>query len=115
MSEVDALKKRIRELESRMGIGEDDPAKNGYIILVAILKQQNEYLKNFKIKDTITSDDSAKKVEYKNAKDLWEGLTSMIKNVAALRIELKMEDKTAKLESKPISASSIAEEEDEDD
>jgi len=115
MSEtVDELKKRVKELEFRLGIGQNDPAKDGYVILVEILRQQNTYLKNFKISNTITSDDSAKKVEYKNAKDLWEGLTSMIKNVAALRIELKMDDQTAKISEKPISAKTIADDEDDE-
>lgn len=111
--EID-YKKRCEEYERRMGIGESDPAKDGYLVLVDILRQQNDYLKVFKIKGSITSDDAAKKIEYKNAKELWEGLPTMIKSVASLRIELKMTGEEKKVIYKPVSASTIADDEDDD-
>lgn len=107
MTEVE-MKNKIAEYERRMGIGENDPAKEGYLVLVNILRQQTEYLKVFKIKDMITSDDAAKKVEYKNAKDLWEGMSKMIESVSNLKVALKMEGEQKKDFYKPISAKEIA-------
>ena len=71
MDTVD-YKAKCQEYEKRMGIGEFDPAKEGYLVLVNILNQQNEYLKTFSIKSKIGSDEKSTALEYKNAKDLWE-------------------------------------------
>jgi len=116
MSESNGIdyKARCEEYERRMGIGQDDPAKDGYLVMVKILRQQNEYLKVFKIKDLISSDDAAKKIEYTNAKNLWEKLPEMITKVRDLRIELKIEGEEKKEIIKTVSASSIADE-DEDE
>lgn len=113
MSESNGMdyKAKCEEYERRMGIGQDNPAKEGYLALVAILKAQNKYLKNFKMENLITSSEPDKKIEYTNAKNLWENLPNMIRNVDALKVELKMEgSKVASIE-KPISASNITEEE----
>lgn len=109
MSEID-YKKRCEEYERRMGIGEDDPAKEGYLVLVDILRSQNNYLRELpkQFKSLITSDDTAKKIEYKNAKDLWEGLPKMIESVSSLRITLKMDGEVQKKQYTPVSAKSIA-------
>ena len=108
MSEEIDYKKRCEEYEQRMGIGGNDPARDGYMVLVGILKQQNNYLKDFKIKDLISSDDKAKSVEYKNAKDLWENLATMISKVSVLKAELKIEGEEKKETIIPISPKSIA-------
>lgn len=101
-------KKLCEEYEKRMGIGQNDPAKDGYLVLVKLLRQQNEYLDNFNIKSKISSDEKGIMAEYKNAKDLWEGLPKMIQNVNALKIELNMEgEKKINNENKPISPQSI--------
>lgn len=107
---VDTLKRKLAEYEKRMGIGDSDPAKDGYLVLIQILRSQNEYLQKLpeSFKTLITSDDSAKKIEYKNAKDLWEGLPDMIKKVSTLRIELKMDGEEKKISYSPISAKEIA-------
>jgi hypothetical protein len=106
---IESLKKQIRELESRIGIGEDDPAKEGYIVLVDILRQQNKYLKNIKINDLLTSsEEKGKASEYERAKALWEGLSKMISSVSALRLELKMDGEQNKSTYKPITAKEIA-------
>jgi hypothetical protein len=101
-------KEKILEYERRMGIGENDPAKDGYLVLVGILNQQNEYLKNFKISSKIASDEKADMTAYKNAKDLWENLPKMIESVSTLRITLKMDGEEKKSYYKPISAKEIA-------
>lgn len=110
MEDIEALKKKISEYEKRMGIGEFDPAKDGYLVLIQILRSQNEYLKKLpeSFETLITSDDSAKKIEYKNAKDLWEGLPDMIKKVSTLRLELKMDGEEKKNIYTPVSAKEIA-------
>jgi hypothetical protein len=96
METIEALKAKVAELEKRLGIGQYDPAKEGYKVMVNILQQQNEYLGTFKIKDRIASDDKADQAAYKNAKDLWENLPDMIRSVSALKIELKMEGEEKK-------------------
>jgi hypothetical protein len=108
MQSVQDLQKKIEEYEKRMGIGEYDPAKEGYLVLVNILTQQNEFLKEFKIKNKIASDEKADVISYKNAKDLWENLPKMIESVSNLKISLKMEGEEKKKYYTPISAKEIA-------
>jgi hypothetical protein len=108
MSEPIDYKKKCEEYEKRMGIGQNDPAKDGYLVLVNILRQQNEFLNDFKIKSKIASDEKADMMAYKNAKDLWEGLPKMIESVSNLKIALKMEGEEKKSIYKPISSKEIA-------
>lgn len=108
MEEIEKLKLKVAEYEKRMGIGYSDPAKEGYLVLVNILVQQNEFLKEFKIKSKISSDDKADIISYKNAKDLWENLPKMIESVSNLKVSLKMEGEEKKSTYQPISAKSIA-------
>lgn len=107
MAEVD-YKIKCEELERRIGLGQYDPAKDGYLVLVNILRQQNEYLGDFKIKSKIASDEKADTIAYKNAKDLWENLPKMIESVSNLKIALKMEGEEKKSTYSPISAKEIA-------
>lgn len=114
MPEVD-YKKRCEEYEQRMGIGEHDPAKDGYLVLVDILRQQNKYLKKIVIEDIIEKEDKSKAVSvYERAKALWEKLPTMIQSVSTLKIELKMEGEEKKDTYKPVSARTMAED-DEDE
>lgn len=107
MAEID-YKKRCEEYEKRMGIGEDDPAKEGYLVLVDILKQQNSYLKTIKIKDLITSEEKGKSNEYERAKALWEKLPTVIQSVNTLKYELEIAKEEKKTNSEmPISPQSI--------
>ncbi len=96
------------EYEKRMGIGQDDPAKEGYLVLVNILRQQNAFLGQFKLSSKISSEEKSDAVMYKNAKDLWEGLPKMIESVGNLKISLKMEGEVKKTQYTPISAKQIA-------
>lgn len=105
-NEID-YKARCEEYERRMGIGDSDPARDGYLVMVQILRQQNEYLRVFKIKELISSDDAAKKIEYTNAKNLWEKLPEMITKVRDLRFELKMDGEEKKTDERPISPQSV--------
>lgn len=112
MNEPIDYKKRCEEYERRMGIGQHDPAKDGYLVLVNILRQQNEFLGEFRLKSKISSEEKADAVMYKNAKDLWEGLPKMIESVSNLKIALKMEGEDKKNIQNPISATSIEDDED---
>ena len=102
------LKNTISEYEKRMGIGENDPAKDGYLVLVSILRQQNEFLKDFKIKSKIASEEKGDQLAYKNAKDLWENLSDMISKLNTLKVALKIEGEEKKNIYRPISAKEIA-------
>lgn len=108
MTELEALREKLAEYEKRMGIGENDPAKDGYLVLVEILRQQNTYLSTFKIKEKIGSDEKGTVTEYKNAKDLWENLPKMIGSVNDLKAILKMEGNIKQNTSGPITPQSIA-------
>lgn len=108
MEQIEELQKKIDAYEKRMGIGIHDPAKEGYLVLVAILNQQNTYLKDFKLTSRIASDDKGDQLAYKNSKDLWENLPKMIENVSNLKIALKMEGEEKKSIYSPISAKEIA-------
>lgn len=109
MAEKD-YKALCEEYEKRMGIGEHDPAKEGYLVLVGILNQQNAYLKNFKISTFIASEEKGDQLAYKNSKDLWENLSKMIESINTLKIILKMEGEEQKNLRTPISATSLEEE-----
>lgn len=106
MAEVD-YKALCAEYERRMGIGENDPAKDGYLVLVNQLKQRNEFLKEFKIRDHI-SNAVKDNPTYARAMDLTDGLPKMIEAVSNLKIALKMEGEEKKTLYKPISAKEIA-------
>lgn len=107
MDSID-YKSKCEEYERRMGIGENDPTKEGYLVLVNILTQQNKFLSEFKIKSKIASEEKGDATAYKNAKDLWEKLPDLIKAVRGLRTELKMEGEEKKNVNRPISAKEIA-------
>lgn len=108
MEELLALKQKIEEYEKRMGIGDSDPAKDAYLVYVNILEQQIEFLKEFKLKTKIASEEKSDVLAYKNAKDLWENLPDMISKVRGLKIELKMEGEAIKNRYVPVSSKSIA-------
>lgn len=105
--EKEQLKKRIQELERRMGLGEHDPSKEAYLVLVDLLRQQSDYLKTFKISEKIASLAKEDAV-YPRANEMWEKLPNMIRAVANLRIELKMDEDDKSDMPKRISPKSIA-------
>jgi hypothetical protein len=110
MSESNGIdwKAKCEEYERRMGIGAFDPAKDGYLVLVNILRQQNDFLQSFVIKNKISSEEKVDTIAYKNASDLWEKLPGFIQKVNSLKIELKMEGEEKKSVYSPISAKEIA-------
>jgi len=106
-------KEKIAEYEKRMGIGENNPSKDSYLVLVEIQRQQNEYLKTVKIKNMIGTEEKGKASEYERAKALWEKLPSFAESVDDLRIKLKMDGEEKKSTYRQINARSIAEDEEE--
>ena len=107
MSEsIEQLKKRIAQLEEKLGLGDYDPSVKGYGVLVKIIKDQNSYLESINVKSLIVSEDKLK--EFERAKGLWENLPKMIKAVNELKYELKIEPQEEKIIQKPISAKDIA-------
>lgn len=108
MSEKD-YKKLCEEYEKKLGIGQNDPTKDGYLVLVQLLREQNEYLKAISIKSLITDETKGKTAEFERAKALWEKLPTMIDNVVGLKHSLKIEEEEKKSETQqPISPQSIA-------
>ena len=107
MSEsIEQLKKRIAQLEEKLGLGDYDPSVKGYGVLVKIIKDQNSYLESINVKSLIVSEDKLK--EFERAKGLWENMPKMIKSVNELKYELKIEPQEEKIIQKPISAKDIA-------
>ena len=97
--------KELEHLRKVLGVG--DIATRSYKTVVKILEQQVEYLNTITIKTLITSDDSAKKVEYKNAKELWEGMTNMILKLNKVKNELGIEYVEKEEEEIPVSPQSV--------
>lgn len=108
MSEID-YKKRCDEYEKILGLGEQNPAIEAYKVLNKLMRDQTEYLRNIVLKELITAEDGAKKVEYQNAKGLWEGLPKMVTSLEGLKLELKISEPTELKEiTRPVSPQSIA-------
>lgn len=97
--------KELEHLRKILGVG--DIATRSYKTVVKILEQQVDYLNTIQIKDLIISDDAAKKTEYKNAKDLWEGMTDMILKLNKLKNELGIEYIEKEEELEPVSPQSV--------
>ena len=90
MSEVEQLKKEVDYYKKLLGVGEYNPTTNSFTVLIEQLKQRTDFLKEFKIKDKISSavkDDPV----YARAMDLVDTLPKMISSVNALRMELKID------------------------
>lgn len=100
---------KCNHYEKLLGLGEHNPAIEAYQVLNKLLQDQTAYLKNIVLKELITADDGAKKIEYQNAKGLWEGLPKMITALEGLKTDLKIsEPKEEKQIEKPITPQSIA-------
>lgn len=107
MSREQELEKKIEEYERRMGIGNDDPAKEAYLVYVTQLRERTAFLKGFKLSEKIgnaVKDDPV----YGRAIDLIDSLPKMISSVTTLRIELKMDGEQKKNNYVPISSKAIA-------
>lgn len=91
MAETNGIdyKAKCQEYERRMGIGEGDPAKEAYLVLVKLLRQQTVYLKDFDLTKHIGGKPSEDGT-FVRTQSLWEKLPDMVTRVRALRRELKI-------------------------
>ncbi len=90
MNEIESLKKELEHYKKKFSVAEYDLAIEGYLSYVALVKQQVEFIKDFKIKETI----DGKKTEtvlYDRAISMGEGLPDMISKMNRLKVELKIE------------------------
>ncbi len=87
---VEALQKELEYYQKKFSLGEHDVAINGYLSYVNLVRQQVDFIKDFKIKDHI----EGKKTEtvlYDRAIAMGESLPKMISSMNSLKIELGIE------------------------
>ena len=88
MAEID-YKKLCEQYEQILGIGEYDPVKNSFFVLIKMLNQQTKFLDSFDILEHIGNADKDSP-KYKRAMDMMDGLPKMIGSVNELRATLKL-------------------------
>jgi len=108
MEDIEALKKQLEFYQKKFSVAEYDLAIDGYLVYAALVRQQVEYLKDFKIKDNINGK-KAETVLYDRAIAMGESLPKMITSMNALKMELKIEfdENQGKEKQKAISPQSI--------
>ncbi len=87
---IGTLKKELEYYKQLFSLAEHDVALNGYLAYVNLVKQQVEFIKDFKIKENI----EGKKTEtvlYDRAIAMGESLPKMISSMNNLKLELKIE------------------------
>lgn len=90
MAEIDELKKELEHYKKKFSVAEHDLAVDGYLAYVNLVRQQVEFIKDFKIKENI----DGKKTEtvlYERATSMGEGLPKMISSMNNLKLELGIE------------------------
>lgn len=88
MSEID-YKAKCDIYEKILGIGQHDPVKNAFFVLVKMMNSQTDYLNNFSITTHIDNNDK-ESPQYKRAMDMLDSLPKMIASVNELRATLKL-------------------------
>lgn len=108
MEDIEQIKKELEFYKKKFSVAEHDLAVDGYLVYAALVRQQVEYLKDFKIKDNIDGK-KAETVLYDRAIALGESLPKMITSMNNLKMELKIEfdDNEGKERPKAISPQSI--------
>lgn len=79
----------IEELKKKLALYETDATKKGFYALNRIVNLQVEQLNKFEL-DTEIGQNPKDDKKYDRVKALWEGLRSMISDLNALKIELKI-------------------------
>lgn len=82
--------KELEFYKKKFSVAEHDIAVSGYLAYVGVVKQQVEYVKEFKI----TSNIDGKKTDtvvYERSIALWESLPDMISKMNRLKTELGIE------------------------
>lgn len=90
MEDTEALKKELEHYKTKFSIGQQDVAVNGYLAYVNIVRQQVEYIKEFKIKENIEGKKSESAM-YDRTESIWKNLPAMITSMNNLKLELKIE------------------------
>ncbi len=87
MEDIEKLKKELDYYKKKFSLGEHDLAISGYLSYVDLVKQQVEYMKDFKLKEHI----DGKKTEtvlYDRSMSIGEKLPDMITRMNRLKLEL---------------------------
>ncbi len=82
--------KELEHYKTLFSIAEYDVALNGYLAYVNLVKQQVEFIKDFKIKENIEGKKN-ETVLYDRAIAMGESLPKMISSMNNLKLELKIE------------------------
>jgi hypothetical protein len=95
MTEIEKLNKQLDFYKEKFSVAENDVALDGYLAYVALVRQQVEFIKDFRVKEHI----DGKKTEtvlYDRATAMGESLPKMISLMNNLKMELNIEydDKT---------------------
>lgn len=90
MEEVEKLQKELEHYKTKFSIGQQDVAVNGYLAYVNIVRQQVEYIKEFKIKENIEGKKSESAM-YDRTESIWKNLPDMITSMNNLKLELGIE------------------------
>ncbi len=88
--EIEKLKKELEHYKQKFYVAEHDLSVSGYLSYVGLVKQQVDFIKDFKIAGNI----DGKKTEtvlYDRAMAMGEGLPKMILAMQNLKMELKIE------------------------
>jgi hypothetical protein len=89
MEEIEKLKKELEHYKKKFSLAENDVAIDGYLAYVNIVRQQVDYIKDFKIKENIDGKKSESAM-YDRTEAIWKNLPSMISSMNALKIELNI-------------------------
>jgi len=87
---VEALQKELEYYKKKLSLGEQDVAVDGYMAYVNLVRQQVEFIKDFKVKEHIDGK-KAETVLYERAISMGEGLPKMISSMNSLKLELGVE------------------------
>lgn len=84
------LEKELEHYKKVFSLKEQDLAISGYIAYVNFVRQQVDYIKEFKVKENIEGK-KAETVVYDRAISMGESLPDMISKMNRLKIELKID------------------------
>lgn len=106
MSDIN-YKIKCEQYEKLLGVGDYDPVKSAFIVLIKMLNQQTEFLNEFRISSHI-SDTDKDSPKYKRAMEMVDGLPKMITSINDLRSTLKLtKEDVAQIEGNKINYSRI--------
>lgn len=90
MSDIDKLKAELDFYKKKFSLGDHDVAVAGFLAYVNIVRQQVEYVQEFKIKSNIEGKKSENAM-YERTQEIWKNLPDMISSVNRLKLELGIE------------------------